>query len=63
MLKNIPFWIITTLFLVFVFNQFNLETDSNTISYSEFVSQIEQFQVDKVTFEGNTVYGKSLKAV
>ena len=59
MLKNIPFWIITTLFLVFVFNQFNLETEPNTISYSEFVSQIEQFQVDKVTFEGNTVYGKS----
>ncbi|MCV2401564.1 ATP-dependent zinc metalloprotease FtsH [Marinomonas sp. C2222] len=57
MLKNILLWLVIAAVLLTVFNNFNTSTDTNRISYSEFVKEVQDGRVAKVTVDGYIISG------
>ncbi|TVQ43479.1 MAG: ATP-dependent zinc metalloprotease FtsH [Gammaproteobacteria bacterium] len=56
MAKNIILWIVIAIVLMSVFNSFGTGGRTvETLEYSAFLSQVRQGQLDKVTFEGDTI--------
>ncbi|HWV19312.1 MAG TPA: ATP-dependent zinc metalloprotease FtsH [Rhodocyclaceae bacterium] len=54
--KNIAIWMVIGIVLMTVFNQFNTrQTTQNTIEYSEFMDQVRQERIAKVTIQGRTL--------
>lgn len=59
MLKNVLIWTVVAMIMMSVFNHFGGKSQSSTIrlDYSDFINQIHQGQVSKVSIEGSTIRG------
>ncbi len=58
MAKNLILWVIIALVLLTVFKNFDgMQTSTQKVSYSEFVSMVENRQVSKVVIDGFTITG------
>jgi len=57
MLKNILLWLVIAAVLLTVFNNFNTTSDTNRISYSEFVQEVHDGRIAKVVVDGYTISG------
>ncbi|HEY1182496.1 MAG TPA: ATP-dependent metallopeptidase FtsH/Yme1/Tma family protein, partial [Rhodocyclaceae bacterium] len=54
--KNIAIWMVIGIVLMTVFNQFNTrQTAQNTIDYSQFLDEVRQERISKVTIQGRTL--------
>ena len=59
--KNLLLWLVIAVVLMSVFNNFGpRQPQTNEIEYSQFIDQVKQGQVDKVTIQGRHIRG-SLK--
>ena len=59
--KNIAVWVIIVLFLVAIFNLFQQKNNDNTaieLAYSEFLTHVENDNVEKVLNQGNNISGQ-----
>lgn len=57
-LKNIAAWLIIALVLMTVFNQFDTrQTVQSQVEYSQFIEEVRQGQVAKVTIQGHVLKG------
>lgn len=57
--KNIAIWVIVAIILMTVFNQFaNKNGADNQIVYSQFINEVKQGHVAKVTIEGRVLHGE-----
>ena len=70
LVKNILMWLFIAVTMFTVFNNFSSESQSEVISYSEFIAQVEsdqvlsvEFQNDNYTITGKTVNGKNFETV
>ena len=58
--KNIAVWLIVALVLMTVFNQFGPKTASEgQVVYSQFIDQVKQGQIAKVTIDGRVLRGET----
>ncbi|MCY0966968.1 ATP-dependent zinc metalloprotease FtsH [Parathalassolituus penaei] len=57
MAKNFVLWVVIAAVLMMVFQNFQTVGHSKEYSYSEFISQVESGQVDRVTISGQTISG------
>ena len=58
--KNIAVWLIIALVLMTVFNQFGAKTASEgQVVYSQFIDQVKQGQIAKVTIDGRVLRGET----
>ncbi|WP_114416674.1 ATP-dependent zinc metalloprotease FtsH [Marinospirillum perlucidum] len=57
MAKNLILWLIIAAVLLTVFNNFNVEQTHNSLNYSQFVQEVQQGQVRKVTIDGYDIEG------
>ncbi|WP_373019873.1 ATP-dependent zinc metalloprotease FtsH [Thiomicrorhabdus sp.] len=59
MLKNVLVWTIVAMIMMTVFNHFKdqSQTSSSRLDYSDFIEQVHQGQVSKVSIEGATIRG------
>jgi cell division protease FtsH len=58
MAKNIILWVIIAIVLMSVFNNFTSQTSqSQTVTYSQFLDQVEQGRVSSVTIKGREISG------
>ena len=56
--KNIAIWLIVALVLMTVFNQFGAKTAADSqVVYSQFIDQVKQGQIAKVTIDGRVLRG------
>ncbi len=56
--KNIAIWLVIALILMTVFNQFSTrQTTQSQVDYSQFIEEVRQGQVTKVTIEGHVLRG------
>jgi cell division protease FtsH len=56
--KNIAIWLIVALVLMTVFNQFGAKTAAEgQVVYSQFIDQVKQGQISKVTIDGRVLRG------
>jgi cell division protease FtsH len=58
MVKNLLLWLVIAAVLLSVFNNFNMQSPSEELGYSEFISEIQRDQVQKVTIDGLTISGE-----
>ena len=70
LVKNILMWLFIAVTMFTVFSNFSSDSKKETISYSEFLSQVEsdqvlsvQFQNDNYTIKGKTVNGENFETV
>jgi len=60
MAKNLILWVVIAVVLMSVFSSFGpTQMSSNTIPYSQFVTEVQSGVVDKVVVEGRTIHGVS----
>ena len=58
LVKNMAIWLVIALVLMTLFNQFNSkQTATNIIEYSQFIDEVRQGRVAKVTIDGKTIRG------
>ena len=57
--KNIAIWVIIAVILMTVFNQFSGKNSENQIVYSQFINEVKEGRVAKVTIEGRTLRGET----
>jgi cell division protease FtsH len=58
LIKNVAIWLVIALVLMTVFNQFSARQQQNTsMEYSQFIEEVKQGNVAKVTIEGQVVKG------
>lgn len=59
LLKNVLIWAVVAMILMSVFNHFGSQGQgpSGRLDYSDFIDQVHQGQVSKVTIEGQTIRG------
>ncbi|MEJ2042021.1 MAG: ATP-dependent zinc metalloprotease FtsH [Reinekea sp.] len=57
MAKNLILWLIIAVVLLAVFQNFDMSTGEDTMSYSRFVQQVQQDQIKSVTYAGLTIQG------
>ncbi len=56
--KNLSMWLVIGLTMILLFNLFNKpQTGINSLSYGEFMSQVENKAISRVGIEGNTITG------
>ena len=58
MAKNLVLWLVIAAVLLTIFNNFTPTSGPEEISYSNFVSDVERDQVQKVIFQGITIRGE-----
>ena len=54
--KNVVLWLVILAVLLTVFSNFNVDSQNPPVKYSEFLSSVENGQVDEVTIQGNRIY-------
>ena len=60
--KNLALWLVITLMMVMLFHIFKPPTTSNlSVSYSNFLSMVENESVEKVTIQGDNISGMSAR--
>ncbi|MEO8004321.1 MAG: ATP-dependent zinc metalloprotease FtsH [Betaproteobacteria bacterium] len=58
LIKNVAIWLVIALVLMTVFNQFSARQQQNTsMEYSQFIDEVKQGNVAKVTIEGRVLKG------
>jgi len=58
LIKNVAIWLVIALVLMTVFNQFSARQQQNTsVEYSQFIEEVKQGNVAKVTIEGRVLKG------
>jgi cell division protease FtsH len=58
LIKNIAIWLVIALVLMTVFNQFSTrQVAQSQLEYSQFIEEVKQGRIAKVTIEGRTVKG------
>ncbi|MFN9488724.1 MAG: ATP-dependent zinc metalloprotease FtsH [Betaproteobacteria bacterium] len=58
LMKNMAIWLVIALVLMTVFNQFNTrQTPQKAVEYSQFIDEVKQGKIAKVTIEGRVVKG------
>lgn len=59
MLKNVLVWTVVAMIMMSIFNHFSnkAQQSSSRLDYSDFISQVHQGQVSKVSIEGATIRG------
>ena len=58
LMKNMAIWLVIALVLMTVFNQFNTrQTTQKAMEYSQFIDEVKQGRIAKVTIEGRVVKG------
>jgi cell division protease FtsH len=58
LMKNMAIWLVIALVLMTVFNQFNVrQTPQKAMEYSQFIDEVKQGKIAKVTIEGRVVKG------
>ncbi|MGQ9684782.1 MAG: ATP-dependent zinc metalloprotease FtsH [Thiobacillaceae bacterium] len=56
--KNVAIWLVIALILMTVFNQFGTrQTTQSQVDYSQFIEEVRQGQIAKVTIEGHVLKG------
>lgn len=58
MAKNLLLWLVIAAVLLSIFNNFSMQTPTERMVYSEFIQEIQQDQVRKVTIDGLTIRGE-----
>lgn len=58
MAKNLVLWLVIAAVLLTVFNNFNSNTTTNQLSYSDFVTEVQDGRVSKVVIDGYTIVGQ-----
>ena len=56
--KNIAIWVIIAVILMTVFNQFSGKSADNQMVYSQFINEVKEGHVAKVTIEGRALHGE-----
>ncbi|TDI81764.1 MAG: cell division protein FtsH, partial [Betaproteobacteria bacterium] len=58
LIKNMVIWLVIALVLMTVFNQFSTrQTTQTQLGYSQFIDEVKQGRIAKVTIEGRTLKG------
>ncbi|MDX1346854.1 MAG: ATP-dependent zinc metalloprotease FtsH [Thiomicrorhabdus chilensis] len=59
MLKNVLIWTVVAMIMMSVFNHFGGKSQSSAtrLDYSDFINQVHQGQISKVSIEGSTIRG------
>ena len=58
LIKNVAIWLVIALVLMTVFNQFSTrQTAQKAMEYSQFIEEVKQGNVAKVTIEGRVLKG------
>ncbi len=58
LVKNVAVWLVIALVLMTVFNQFSTrQTTQKTVEYSQFIEEVKQGRIAKVTIEGRVLKG------
>jgi len=60
MVKNLVLWLVIAGVLVFVFSNFNQQTTTKSLTYSDFVASVNNGEVKKVKIEGLNISGEKL---
>jgi cell division protease FtsH len=56
--KNLSMWLVIGLTMILLFNLFNKpQTNTNALTYSEFMAQVESKAIKQVTIDGDTLSG------
>jgi len=58
MAKNLILWLIIAAVLVTVMNNFSSPNEPQTLSYSQFIEQVKEGRVERVTVDGYVITGK-----
>ncbi|MEM1187597.1 MAG: ATP-dependent zinc metalloprotease FtsH [Pseudomonadota bacterium] len=58
MAKNLLLWLVIAAVLLSIFNNFSMQTPTERMVYSEFITEIQRDQVRKVTIDGLTIFGE-----
>src|SRR5210317_2062140 len=58
MVKNLLLWLVIAAVLLSVFNNFNMQSPTEQVGYSEFIQEIQQDQIKKVVVDGLTISGE-----
>ncbi|SDI08516.1 ATP-dependent zinc metalloprotease FtsH [Pseudomonas panipatensis] len=58
MAKNLILWLIIAAVLVTVMNNFSSPSDPQTLNYSDFIQQVKEGKVERVTVDGYVITGK-----
>ncbi len=58
MAKNLILWLIIAAVLVTVMNNFSSPTEPQTLNYSDFIEQVKEGRVERVTVDGYVITGK-----
>ena len=58
MAKNLVLWLVIAAVLLTVFNNFNEKAESNRLSYSDFVKEVQDDRVSKVIIDGYIIQGQ-----
>jgi cell division protease FtsH len=58
MAKNLLLWLVIAAVLLSIFNNFSMQTPTEKVVYSEFIQEIQQDQIRKVTVDGLTILGE-----
>ncbi|MFN2328863.1 MAG: ATP-dependent zinc metalloprotease FtsH [Chromatocurvus sp.] len=57
MAKNLLLWLVIAAVLLSIFNNFNMQTPTERMVYSEFIQEVNRDQVSKVVINGVTIMG------
>jgi len=56
--KNLSMWLVIGLTMILLFNLFNKpQTNTNALTYSDFLAQVENKAINKVNIDGDTITG------
>ena len=58
MVKNLLLWLVIAAVLLSVFNNFNMQSPTDEVGYSDFIQEIQRDQVKKVVVDGLTISGE-----
>jgi cell division protease FtsH len=58
MVKNLLLWLVIAAVLLSVFNNFNMQSPTDQVGYSDFIEEIQRDQVKKVVVDGLTISGE-----
>lgn len=58
MAKNLILWLIIAAVLITVMNNFSSPSEPQTLSYSQFIEQVKEGRVERVTVDGYVITGK-----
>ncbi|MEM6604670.1 MAG: ATP-dependent zinc metalloprotease FtsH [Pseudomonadota bacterium] len=58
MAKNLLLWLVIAAVLLSIFNNFSMQSPTERMVYSEFITEVQKDQVRKVTIDGLTIMGE-----